>query len=200
MEIQSTSQKGESDMTSRLPMSKLAKGLTSLGWEVGKTYYSHDEWRKLRKALNLKGSHREWRHTAAGLISRLEALGVVERTETFRFKVVDLQPLVEALDQLPLEAGARQRQINSSANMHRIVAQSLPEGYRIFVRKDVAIELLIDGVLNFDQTHNSSKEGWVQIPGEVLPQVGVRQVYVRKIDALQLINNGHLKFSQVRDD
>ena len=174
----------------------VAKAILSLGWEPGQEYWTHTDWVKLRKELNLKATAHVWRTLCANLVKNLVDLGVVSRGEGYYIKVVSLDPLKDMVE----EDQPQEREVDLGIiKLVKVRAEALPVGAKVYMLRTTAIEHLIDNdqVLFQDIHDEPSLPGWAYMVWS--GRLNASDQLILRADALGLLQEGVLKFSDVSE-
>jgi hypothetical protein len=166
----------------------VATAILALGWKPGQVVYSQSAWALLRQELGMSAKDPVWRSLCANLIKHLEEDQVVERMELYYFKVVNLRPL------------ERNTASTSGPQLHETSAEVLPVGTRVHVLMGHAVGLFMGKLVKPEEvtTHGEYVALTLECDVADLREVGCT-VYLARGDALDLISQGHLKFSEVKD-
>ena len=161
-------------MLKSLP-TEVASALLSLSWEEGEVYNSHQEWRKLRKALGLKNAKsKRYRHLIAGLKNKLLLDGVIRGSEGYTFVVCE---------------GGRAKLINRATS---------PEGPHLFRgdKVDLAPISARDLFPNAPVISVTPPEQPKEQPKEQ-PTEQILTIHLPESKILLLLKSGHLRLSDI---
>jgi len=175
----------------------VAAAILSLGWKPEQVIYSKNAWALLRQKLGMSARSPEWRSLCANLTKHLEEDQVVERLELYRFKVLNLRPL----ERKPVVHTRRTtREIPEAPKLHEITAEVLPEGTRMYVLMGHAVGLFLKRLVKPEEvtTHGDYVSFCTEVSVQDIREVGCT-VLLEREESLDLISEGHLKFSEVKD-
>ena len=179
----------------------VAKAILSLGWEPGLEYWTHTEWVKLRKELDLKATTHEWRSLCANLVKNLVDLGVVSRGEGYFIEVVSLAPLEDMVEEDQDQSETVDEVYLEDIKLVKVRARALPVGARVYMLRTTAIEHLIDNdQVRFQDIHDEpSLPGWAYVTWAMGHSINAEPLITREA-ALKYVQEGVLAFEDVKEN